>query len=76
MSYSGFVIPESGVLFTTKPETFNYETTIESIRAFLTANPVPEGKKYAIVMDNVIIPRYQPMGCCAFSTCYTLFDTV
>ena len=52
VSYSGFVIPESGVLFTAKPQTFNYETTIESIRAFLTANPVPEGKKYAIVMDN------------------------
>lgn len=52
ISYSGFVIPESGVLFTVKPQAFNYETTIESIRAFLTANPVPEGKKYAIVMDN------------------------
>lgn len=51
-SYSGFVIPESGVLFTAKPETFNYETTIESIRSFLVANPVPEGKRYALVMDN------------------------
>ena len=51
-SYSGFVIPQTGVLFTAKPQTFNYETTIESIRAFLAANPVPEGKKYALVMDN------------------------
>lgn len=51
-SYSGFVIPESGVLFTVKPETFNYETTIESIRSFLVAHPVPEGKRYALVMDN------------------------
>jgi len=51
-SYSGFVIPESGVLFTAKPETFNYETTIDSIRSFLVAHPVPEGKRYALVMDN------------------------
>ena len=51
-SYSGFIIPQTGVLFTAKPETFNYVTTIESIRAFLAANPAPEGKKYALVMDN------------------------
>ena len=51
-SYSGFVIPESGVLFTAKPEIFNYETTIDSIRSFLVAHPVPEGKRYALVMDN------------------------
>lgn len=35
-----------------KPEVFNYETTINSIRAFLEAHPLPEGKKYALVMDN------------------------
>ena len=51
-SYSGFVIPESGQLFTVKPETFNYETTIDSIRSFLSAHPAPEGKRYALVMDN------------------------
>lgn len=34
-SYSGFVIPETGELFVATPEKFNYETTIESIRAFL-----------------------------------------
>ena len=51
-SYSGFVIPESGELFTAKPETFNYTTTIDSIRSFLAAHPVPEGKRYALVMDN------------------------
>jgi len=39
-------------LFTCKPETFNYETTIASIRAFLKAHPAPAGKKYALVMDN------------------------
>ncbi len=27
-------------------------TTIDSIRAFLSAHPVPAGKKYALVMDN------------------------
>ena len=52
VSYSGFVIPETGELFTSKPTTFNYETTIDSIRAFLKAKPVPEGKRYALVMDN------------------------
>ena len=51
-SYSGFVIPESGVLFTAKPKKFNYETTIDSVRSFLIAHPVPEGKRYALVMDN------------------------
>lgn len=52
MSYSGFVIPGTGVLFATKPERFTYETTIESIRSFLSKHPAPEGKKYALIMDN------------------------
>lgn len=52
MSYSGFVIPETGELFVAKPERFNYETTIDSIRSFIEAHPVPDGKKYALVMDN------------------------
>ena len=52
VSYSGFVIPETGTLFVTKPEKFNYLTTIDAIRAFLAANPVPDGKKYALIMDN------------------------
>ena len=34
------------------PEKINYETTIDSIRAFLEAKPAPEGKRYALVMDN------------------------
>ena len=51
-SYSGFVIPENGQLFTAKPEKFNYETTIDSIRLFLSVHPAPAGKKYALVMDN------------------------
>ena len=52
VSYSGFVIPETGELFVTKPDRFNYETTIDSIRSFLEAHPAPDGKKYALVMDN------------------------
>lgn len=52
VSYSGFVIPETGELFVTRPERFNYETTIDSIRSFLEAHPAPDGKKYALVMDN------------------------
>lgn len=51
-SYSGFVIPDTGELFTSKPSTFNYETTIDSIRSFLAAHPAPKDKKYALVMDN------------------------
>lgn len=31
---------------------FNYSTTIDSIRSFLSMHPVPDGKKYALVMDN------------------------
>ena len=36
----------------TKTEKFNYETTIASIREFLAAKPLPEGKHYVLVMDN------------------------
>jgi len=46
------VIPETGELFVAKPETFNYETTIASIREFLIAKPAPEGRHYVLVMDN------------------------
>ena len=39
-------------MFVSKPSKYNYKTTIESIRAFIKAHPVPTGKRYAIVMDN------------------------
>ena len=52
ISYSGFVIPSTGKLFTCKPEWFDYETTISAIRDFLKANPVPENYKYYLIMDN------------------------
>ena len=52
ISYSGFVIPETGVLFTVSPLKFDYLTSIASVREFLKTSPVPKGKKYAVVMDN------------------------
>lgn len=52
ISYSGFVNPETGVLFTNSPSKFNYETSIDSLRKFLKFSPVPKGMKYAVVMDN------------------------
>lgn len=52
VSYSGFVIPRTGELFTTKPERFNFLTVIDSVKAFLDANPIEEGKRYVIVLDN------------------------
>ncbi len=41
-------------MFVSRPEIFNYETTISSIREFLGAKPVPEGKHYVLVMDNAL----------------------
>lgn len=52
ISYSGFVIPSTGELFTDKPDTFTFETTISSIRSFLSAYPLEAGEKYYLVMDN------------------------
>ena len=52
VAYSGFVIPETGELFITKPDWFNYETTITCIREFLASHPVEDGKHLYIVMDN------------------------
>lgn len=52
IAYSGFVVPETGELFTTKPDWFNYETTITCIHEFLASHPVEDGKRLYIVMDN------------------------
>ena len=52
VAYSGFVIPETGELFITKTDWFNYETTITCIRKFLASHPVEDGKHLYIVMDN------------------------
>lgn len=34
------------------PETFNYETSIQSIRNFIANRELEEGKKFYLVMDN------------------------
>ena len=52
VSYSGFVIPSTGELFTEKPDIFNFETTISSIRSFIAAYPLKDNEKYYMVMDN------------------------
>jgi len=52
VSYSGFLIPETGRLVVTKPKWFNYETVIQSLREFIKAAPLTEEKKYCMVLDN------------------------
>lgn len=52
IAYSGFVIPATGELYVTKPGWFNYESVIQSFRDFIQSNPVPEGKKYCMILDN------------------------
>ena len=50
--YSGYVIPETGELITTKPTWFNYATVIQSFRDFIAEFPLPEGRKACIAIDN------------------------
>ncbi len=52
IAYSGFVIPETGELYVTKPGWFNFETVIQSMRDFIENKPCPEGKKYCLILDN------------------------
>ena len=52
VSYSGFVRPDTWQLFVCKPEWFTFETTIDSVREYIKATPIEEGKKFAIIMDN------------------------
>ncbi len=52
IAYSGFVIPATGELYVMKPGWFNYESVIKSFRDFIKSNPVPDGKKYCIILDN------------------------
>ena len=52
VSYSGFVRPDTGSLYVSKPTAFNHKTTIESLREYVRANPPGDGMKYAVVMDN------------------------
>ena len=52
VAYSGFVTPSDGKLYVSKLTWFNYETTIESIRAFLRDYAVPDGKRLYLIVDN------------------------
>lgn len=52
VAYSGFVVPETGELFMAKPDWFNYETTIDSIRQFISSFDLKPGKQLYLVMDN------------------------
>lgn len=52
VAYSGFIIPETGILFTVKPEWFNFETTIDSIRKFIQSMAQQTQKKLYLIMDN------------------------
>ena len=52
VAYSGFVIPETGQLFTVKLNWFNYETTIDSIRQFIKSFCSTPSKRLHLIMDN------------------------
>lgn len=52
IAYSGFVLPDTGELFVTKPNWFNYETTIDSIREFIASFCQGIDKHVYLVMDN------------------------
>ena len=52
VSYSGFVRPDTGALFVTCPVWFTYETTISGFREYIEANPIEDGKKFAMIVDN------------------------
>ena len=52
VAYSGFLSPAKGTLFVTKPDWFNYETTIKSIREFLFACNIDENRRIVLVLDN------------------------
>lgn len=52
VSYSGFVRPDTGALFMSTPSWFTFETTTESVREYIKANPIEDGKKFAMILDN------------------------
>lgn len=52
VAYSGFVLPQTGELFVTKPSWFNYETTISCIRDFIASRPSNEKGHIILIMDN------------------------
>ena len=52
VAYSGYLIPDTGVLIVNKPNWFSYETVIESFRYFLSTADLAEGKRFCMVLDN------------------------
>ena len=54
VSYSGFIINETGQLWVDKPEWFNFETVIASLRKFLSACPPAGGKKYCYRFNCIL----------------------
>ncbi len=54
IAYSGFVIPTTGDLYVMKPGWFNYKSVIQSFRDFIKSNPLPDGKKYCMILDNAL----------------------
>lgn len=52
IAYSGFVFPDDGTLFVTKPGWFNYETVIQCFRDLIKAISLPEGVRFCVVLDN------------------------
>ena len=44
--------PDTGQLFTHKPDWFTFETTINGVREYIRVTPIEEGKKFAMIMDN------------------------
>ena len=52
IAYSGFVFPDDGTLFVTKPGWFTYETVIQCFRDLIEAIPLPEGVRFCVILDN------------------------
>lgn len=50
--YSGYIIPDTGVLYVTRPTWFNYETVIESFRDFINSGIIGKDKNIVMVIDN------------------------
>lgn len=50
VAFSGFINPLTGELFTNECDKFNYETVMESVRAFIEKHP--GDRKKLIILDN------------------------
>lgn len=50
VAFSGFVNPNTGQLLVNECDKFNYETIMESVKAFTATQP--KGKKILVILDN------------------------